>query len=42
MLCEANRKIHVDFGEVETGVTTFKWLEIFNKSCVSVQFLVYI
>ena len=42
MLCEANRKIHVDFGEIETGVTTFKWLEIFNKSCVSVQLLVYI
>ncbi|XP_018393695.1 PREDICTED: uncharacterized protein LOC108772623 [Cyphomyrmex costatus] len=34
MLCEANRKIHVDFGEVETGATAVKWLEIFNESCI--------
>lgn len=40
MLCEA-RKIHVDFGEVETGATTVKWLEIVNESCVSVRLLVF-
>lgn len=33
---EASRKIHVDFGEVETGGAAVKWLEIVNESCVSV------
>jgi len=42
MLYEENKKIHVDFGEVETGATTIKCLEIVNESCVSVQLLVYI
>ncbi|TGZ46630.1 Uncharacterized protein DBV15_04028 [Temnothorax longispinosus] len=34
MRCEANRKIYVEFGEVETGATAVKWLEIVNESCV--------
>jgi len=41
MCREANRKqIHVDFGEIETGATAVKWLEIINESCVSVRLLV--
>ncbi|XP_018338048.1 PREDICTED: coiled-coil domain-containing protein 108-like [Trachymyrmex septentrionalis] len=34
MLYEENKKIHVDFGEVETGATTIKCLEIVNESCI--------
>ncbi|XP_071639541.1 cilia- and flagella-associated protein 65 [Temnothorax longispinosus] len=34
MRCEANRKIYVEFGEVETGATAVKWLEIVNESCI--------
>ncbi|XP_025995875.1 cilia- and flagella-associated protein 65 [Solenopsis invicta] len=34
MLCDANRKIHVEFGEVETGATAVKWLEIVNESSI--------
>lgn len=37
MRCEASRKIHVEFDEVETGATAVKWLEIVNESCVSVR-----
>jgi len=28
-------KIHVEFGEVEAGVTAIKWIEIVNESLVS-------
>ncbi|XP_028049041.1 cilia- and flagella-associated protein 65 [Monomorium pharaonis] len=34
MHCEANRKIHMEFGEVETGAMVIKWLEIINESCI--------
>lgn len=43
MRCEAtSRKIHVEFGEVETGAAAVKWLEIVNESCVSIRLLVYV
>lgn len=35
MCCEAlGKKIHVEFGEVETGAAAVKWIEIINESCV--------
>lgn len=42
MCCEApSRKIHVEFGEVETGATAVKWIEIINESCVSMFLIPY-
>lgn len=30
-----NEKIHVEFGEVEAGVTAIKWIEVANESLVN-------
>ncbi|XP_072767070.1 cilia- and flagella-associated protein 65 [Anoplolepis gracilipes] len=35
MYCEGpSKKIHVEFGEVETGAAAVKWIEIVNESCI--------
>lgn len=40
MCCEAlGKKIHVEFGEVETGAAAVKWIEIINESCVSIYMI---
>ena len=32
-----NKKIYVEFGEVEAGSTATKWIEIVNESMVSTR-----